>query len=522
MYKRLTTYHLAIFSALCSLCLFFPNAAFAEVTDQKGISYHIEDIQTKVLKDSLSITISGTTPPAFTTRKLYDPSRLVMDIANVELKDTLRLNNLIPQNNFVDLQTSVLKNQNPTITRLEFQLKGDLQHNVERHNHNLIVHFSATPTNIESVPQSLAVAVQEKEGAPEKSVATDATLEELIDSSEAAAISTNQIQSEASRETLETATSLKDKFQFSGYTKKRISVDFYKIDLHNVFRLFRQISDLNLIVDESVQGTLTLALNDVPWDFALDIILNLTDLEKEERFNTIVIYPKDKAFVWPDRSEDNLSFEADIEIVEQEALIIQRSANQPKEIMLAKEFHRKAIAEEKNENFENAADLYIKAFELWPSNNKLSNKLAALYLVNLGINAKAAFYSQKSLEIKPDDTVAALTAAIAFANMEKLAQAGEYFVQSISESPPRKEALLSYAAFNENNEKPAAALKILDKYHTHYGETVNTMVAKARIYDKLALTEKANAEYKAIFNSGFPIRPDLKRFIENRISEGKL
>ncbi len=103
---------------------------------------------------------------------------------------------------------------------------------------------------------------------------------------------------------------IEDTFSFAGYDKQRISVDFYKIDIHNVFRLIREVSDLNIIVDEDVAGTLTLALNDVPWDFALDIILNLMDLKKEERFNTIVIYPNKKAFVWPDRLEDNLAVEA--------------------------------------------------------------------------------------------------------------------------------------------------------------------------------------------------------------------
>ena len=116
------------------------------------------------------------------------------------------------------------------------------------------------------------------------------------------------------------ASALEDGFSFSGYKKQRISVDFYKIDIHNVFRLFRQITDLNIIVDEQVEGVLTLALTDVPWDFALDIILNLMDLKKEERFNTIVIYPAKKEFIWPTRVEDNLAFEADVEVIEQEAL----------------------------------------------------------------------------------------------------------------------------------------------------------------------------------------------------------
>ncbi len=68
---------------------------------------------------------------------------------------------------------------------------------------------------------------------------------------------------------------VKDKktdFALAGYTEQRISVDFYKIDLHNVFRLIGEISGRNIVVDEKVNGSLTLALNDVPWDFVLDVI----------------------------------------------------------------------------------------------------------------------------------------------------------------------------------------------------------------------------------------------------------
>lgn len=314
------------------------------------------------------------------------------------------------------------------------------------------------------------------------------------------------------------ATALEDDFTFSGYKKQRISVDFYKIDIHNVFRLFRQITDLNIIVDESVQGSLTLALNNVPWDFALDIILNLMDLKKEERFNTIVIYPSKKAFVWPTRAEDNLAFEANVEVIEEEALVIEKSANQSKEIMQAKEFMAKAQKLEEKNEYENAAELYAKAAELWPENALIPNRLATLYLVNLGMNAKAVFYAKQSLQRDPANTQAALYAAIGLANMQQLPEASEYFTQSISGSPPMKEALFSYAAFSENNGQNEAALRLLKKFETHYGQTVDTMVAKARILDKQGAAKEATKQYQAILASGFQLRPDLRKYIEGRLA----
>lgn len=356
--------------------------------------------------------------------------------------------------------------------------------------------------------------------APASAPAQDSTLDKLINSSEALLSQQDSPPPPNSAEAK--AAALADDFSFAGYQKQRISVDFYKIDIHNVFRLFREVTDLNIIVDEEVQGSLTLALTDVPWDFALDIILNLMDLKKEERFNTIVIYPAKKDFVWPTRAEDNLAFEADVDVVQQEALVIQKSTNLPQEVMKAKEFLGKAHLMESQENYEDAALLYTKAFKLWPDNPKISNRLATLYLVNLGMNAKAVYYAKKSLEINPKDTKAALYAAIGSANMQRVSEAKDYFTQSISDAQPLKEALLSYAAFSENNGYNDAALKLIEKFHNAYGETVDTMVAKARILDKLGLTKDATDQYKAVLNSGFQIRPDLKKFISGRVAANNI
>lgn len=349
-----------------------------------------------------------------------------------------------------------------------------------------------------------------------ETASSDSTLDALIVSSEQ--LLSQEPAKPGAQSTSAKVAALEDDFSFSGYKKQRISVDFYKIDIHNVFRLFRQITDLNIIVDEEVQGSLTLALNDVPWDFALDIILNLMDLKKEERFNTIVIYPSKKDFVWPTRAEDNLAFEANVEVIEEEALIIEKSASQSKEIMQAKEFMAKAQKFEEQNEYENAAMLYSKAAELWPENAMISNRLASLYLVHLGINAKAVFYAKQSLQRDPANTEAALYAAIGLANMQQIPEASEYFTQSISGSPPMKEALFSYAAFSENNGQNEAALRLLKKFESHYGETVDTMIAIARILDKQGAAKEATKQYQAILASGFQLRPDLKKYIEGRLA----
>ncbi len=316
----------------------------------------------------------------------------------------------------------------------------------------------------------------------------------------------------------DTAAAMQDAFSFSGYTKKRISVDFYKIDLHNVFRLLREVSGINIVVDEDVKGSLTLALDNVPWDFALDIILNLKDLQKVERFNTLVILPKDKAFAWPERAEDNLSFEPDTTVTAQEAIIIQQRESMSKELIKAKQLIARARELEKKEEFESAIELYEKALDLWPDNGRLANRIASIYLVQLHQNARAVFFAEKALKTSPDNSAAALNAAIALANMEEYKAAQQYFDQSVSVEKPSREALLSYAVFSENRKKYNAALKLLKRHDALYGQNLDSMVFAARVLDKMGQHEKATEEYKAILLSGYRIPPDLSKYIQGRIA----
>jgi type IV pilus assembly protein PilQ len=62
------------------------------------------------------------------------------------------------------------------------------------------------------------------------------------------------------------------------FTGTPISLDFQGADLRAVLRTFAEVSGLNIVIDPSVQGTVDVALRDVPWDQALDIILRANKL----------------------------------------------------------------------------------------------------------------------------------------------------------------------------------------------------------------------------------------------------
>jgi type IV pilus secretin PilQ/predicted competence protein len=78
-----------------------------------------------------------------------------------------------------------------------------------------------------------------------------------------------------------------------GYSGEPISVNLKDVDLRDFFRLIHEISGLNVVLDPGVKGSLTIVLDDVPWDQALDIVLQNNDLDKQLQGNVLRIATKD-------------------------------------------------------------------------------------------------------------------------------------------------------------------------------------------------------------------------------------
>ena len=73
------------------------------------------------------------------------------------------------------------------------------------------------------------------------------------------------------------------------YTGEPISVNLKDVDLDDFFRLIHEISGLNIVVDPTVSGTVTIVLDEVPWDQALDIVLRNNGLEARTMGNVVRI-----------------------------------------------------------------------------------------------------------------------------------------------------------------------------------------------------------------------------------------
>ena len=77
----------------------------------------------------------------------------------------------------------------------------------------------------------------------------------------------------------------------SAYTGKKISLDFQDIEVRRVLQLLADFTGINMVASDTVQGNITLRLEDVPWDQALDIIMKTKNLDKRRNGNVIWIAP---------------------------------------------------------------------------------------------------------------------------------------------------------------------------------------------------------------------------------------
>lgn len=485
------------FRMFVGLLIVLAPAAYAadDATVDSGVQqepggYVVTAISGSQVGNDYVIRIQGSMSPTYTLYELFEPApRVVVDIADAAIAQTAGLPLQLIDGPVSRISGSLLIDEDTELARLEIFLSTEASYSAARDGNDIVVSFTSWALDGETradSPNDIEAAIPTEDSAPEST----SVKEEKTDAGPSP-----------------------DSFAFAGYTKQPVTVDFYKIDLHNVFRLFGEISGLNIVVDEGVSGTLTLSLNNVPWDFALDIIMNLKDLQKEERFNTIVISPQSKNFEWPEGPADTLAFKAG-----EGPLTIKKQVDIPAEVVEAQKLMRKARAEEKNENYDRALAMYEEAYKIWPENNDIANKLSALCLVQLGMNAKAVYYAKQALSANPLDRNASLNAAIALANMQRNSPARQYFEQAAAGDDAPKEALFSYAMFAENNSDYVAALLLLSRHEKMYGDTLESMVARARIFDKEGNVERAVREYKSILLSGFDLPPDLRRYVRGRVA----
>jgi type IV pilus assembly protein PilQ len=97
------------------------------------------------------------------------------------------------------------------------------------------------------------------------------------------------------------------------YTGEKLSLNFQNVEVRAVLNVIADFTDLNVITSDTVGGSITLRLKDVPWDQALDIILQTRGLDMRKSGNVIWIAPRDEL-----ATREKLALEAQSQINELE------------------------------------------------------------------------------------------------------------------------------------------------------------------------------------------------------------
>jgi type IV pilus assembly protein PilQ len=99
------------------------------------------------------------------------------------------------------------------------------------------------------------------------------------------------------------------------YTGEKLSLNFQNVEVRSVLQVIADFTGLNIIASDTVTGNLTLRLKDVPWDQALELIMQTKGLDKRQNGNVIWIAPKDELL-----TKEKLEFEAKAAVSDLEPL----------------------------------------------------------------------------------------------------------------------------------------------------------------------------------------------------------
>ncbi len=101
----------------------------------------------------------------------------------------------------------------------------------------------------------------------------------------------------------------------AGFSGEKLSLNFQNVEVRSVLNVIADFTDLNIITSDAVGGSLTLRLKDVPWDQALQIILDTRGLDMRKNGNVVWIAPRDEL-----ATKEKLTLESQQQIGELEAV----------------------------------------------------------------------------------------------------------------------------------------------------------------------------------------------------------
>ena len=262
--------------------------------------------------DQTEVNVIGSGKLNYHVTRLHNPDRIVLDFsgAHITASEKTIASNLDP------VREIRLGQFTPGVSRVVIDLRQPAQYNVNASGNAVTVAFAAAANGgaVKSAPetQPADITTTKAEIAPAQPVVVPAPVASLpaaltgtgtalaspaiappaakVESTPAPSVVIVTANSTSSAGPAQQAATPPPAGRYSG---EPISVNLKDVDLRDFFRLIHEISGLNVVVDPAVKGSLTIVLDDVPWDQALDIVLKNNDLDKQLDGNVLRIATKD-------------------------------------------------------------------------------------------------------------------------------------------------------------------------------------------------------------------------------------
>jgi type IV pilus secretin PilQ/predicted competence protein len=280
-----------------------PDAAFAPVSARKPAILHsaparISRVSLSSQGKQASVQIDGSGDFHYHATRVDNPTRLVLDFADTTLVGTA---NTIAGDSAL-IRNIRLGQFQADVARVVIELERWSPYTVTASKTGLNVTFGSS-SNLSSV-QTTALRAENAKPASVNSAAAEASVLPLPTwltqpafgfASQAPAAPPVPAPSQQSQPMATSTPSMTPSAAAQTspkYTGEPIRVNFKDVDLQDFFRLIHEVSGLNVVLDPSVKGSVTLVMEDVPWDQVLDIVLQNNNLDKQLNGNVLRIASK--------------------------------------------------------------------------------------------------------------------------------------------------------------------------------------------------------------------------------------
>lgn len=219
------------------------------------------------------------------------PGRLAIELRGASLPDALqRTLDVSAFGGPARAISTYRRPSDPSRVVIEIEVAGDVKGAVKREGSALVYTISSKPLHsmVSGVGSDGGVARRSRTVAREEAVALPPRVESAVESAAAASGGVVESTTEPSQANAFTPTMIAQQRRFTG---RRIDLDLKDADIHNVLRLISDVGRVNIVTADTVTGAVTIRVRNVPWDQALETVLQAKGLGMTRSGNMIRVAP---------------------------------------------------------------------------------------------------------------------------------------------------------------------------------------------------------------------------------------